>query len=138
MVLLLLLHLLFYIKLSYKSGSFFTSFALYLTFPICVNIVSCVTMADEVVLLDFWPSLFGMRVRIALAQKGINYENKEQDQWHKSPLLLQMNPVHKMIPIESDKILITRSLIPPLKTIQYMFTHRPPQAFFVEHLPFIC
>ena len=49
-----------------------------------------------------------------------------------------MDPVHKMIPIENDKILITRSLIPPLKTIQYMFTHRPPQAFFVEHLPFIC
>ena len=78
----------FYIKLSYKSGSFFTSFALYLTFPICFNIVSCVTMAYEVVLLDFWPSLFGMRVRIALAKKGINYENKEQELWHKSPLLL--------------------------------------------------
>ncbi|KAL9322051.1 hypothetical protein ACSQ67_010104 [Phaseolus vulgaris] len=26
-------------------------------------------MADEVVLLDFWPSPFGMRVRIALAEK---------------------------------------------------------------------
>lgn len=56
-------------------------------------------MADEVVLLDFWPSMLGMRVRIALAEKGINYEYKEQDLWRKTPLLLQMNPVHKMIPV---------------------------------------
>ncbi|XP_061349634.1 probable glutathione S-transferase isoform X3 [Gastrolobium bilobum] len=56
-------------------------------------------MADEVVLLDFWPSPFGMRVRIALAEKGIKYENKEEDLRNKSPLLLQMNPVHKKIPV---------------------------------------
>ena len=40
-----------------------------------------------------------MTVRIALAEKGINYEYKEQDLWQKTPLLLQMNPVHKMIPV---------------------------------------
>ncbi|ESW21241.1 hypothetical protein PHAVU_005G054100 [Phaseolus vulgaris] len=57
------------------------------------------SMADEVVLLDFWPSPFGMRVRIALAEKGINYEYKEEDLKNKSPLLLQMNPVHKKIPV---------------------------------------
>ena len=56
-------------------------------------------MADEVVLLDFWPSPFGMRVRIALAEKGIKYESKEEDLQNKSPLLLQMNPVHKKIPV---------------------------------------
>ncbi|XP_018502664.2 probable glutathione S-transferase [Pyrus x bretschneideri] len=56
-------------------------------------------MADEVVLLDFWPSPFGMRLRIALAEKGIEYEYKEEDLWNKSPLLLQMNPVHKKIPV---------------------------------------
>ncbi|CAN6545463.1 unnamed protein product [Malus baccata var. baccata] len=56
-------------------------------------------MADEVVLLDFWPSPFGMRLRIALAEKGIEYEYKEDDLWNKSPLLLQMNPVHKKIPV---------------------------------------
>ncbi|CAN6545464.1 unnamed protein product [Malus baccata var. baccata] len=56
-------------------------------------------MADEVVLLDFWPSLFGMRLRIALAEKGIEYEYKEEDLSNKSPLLLQMNPVHKKIPV---------------------------------------
>ncbi|XP_061349636.1 probable glutathione S-transferase isoform X1 [Gastrolobium bilobum] len=56
-------------------------------------------MANEVVLLDFWPSPFGMRIRIALAEKGIKYEYKEEDLWNKSPLLLQMNPVHKKIPV---------------------------------------
>ncbi|XP_062091545.1 probable glutathione S-transferase [Humulus lupulus] len=54
-------------------------------------------MADEVTLLDFLPSMFGMRVRIALAEKGIKYEYKEQDLFNKSPLLLEMNPVHKKI-----------------------------------------
>ncbi|XP_075645899.1 glutathione S-transferase U19-like [Castanea sativa] len=56
-------------------------------------------MAGKVVLLDFWPSLFGMRVRIALAEKGIKYENKEEDLSNKSPLLLEMNPVIKQIPV---------------------------------------
>ncbi|CAL0326448.1 unnamed protein product [Lupinus luteus] len=56
-------------------------------------------MADEVVLLDFWPSPFGMRIRIALAEKGIKYEYKEENLRNKSPLLLQTNPVHKKIPV---------------------------------------
>ncbi|XP_022749363.1 probable glutathione S-transferase [Durio zibethinus] len=56
-------------------------------------------MAEEVVLLDFWPSPFGMRVRVALAEKGIKYEYKEEDLRNKSALLLQMNPVHKKIPV---------------------------------------
>lgn len=51
------------------------------------------------VLLDFWPSMFGIRVRIALAEKGVKYEYKEEDLKNKSPLLLQMNPVHKKIPV---------------------------------------
>ncbi|XWS10253.1 hypothetical protein CRYUN_Cryun39dG0059500 [Craigia yunnanensis] len=56
-------------------------------------------MGEEVVLLDFWPSPFGMRVRIALAEKGIKHEYKEEDLRNKSALLLQMNPVHKKIPV---------------------------------------
>ncbi|XAR56361.1 Glutathione transferase [Bertholletia excelsa] len=36
-------------------------------------------MGDEAVLLDFWPSVFGMRLRIALAEKGIEYEYREED-----------------------------------------------------------
>ncbi|XVF79337.1 hypothetical protein PTKIN_Ptkin14bG0213400 [Pterospermum kingtungense] len=56
-------------------------------------------MAEELVLLDFLPSPFGMRVRIALAEKGLKYEYKEEDLWNKSDLLLMMNPVHKKIPV---------------------------------------
>ncbi|XP_042479197.1 probable glutathione S-transferase [Macadamia integrifolia] len=53
----------------------------------------------SVILLDFWPSLFGMRVRIALTGKGVSYEYRDENLQHKSPLLLQMNPVHKKIPV---------------------------------------
>ncbi|XP_030950926.1 probable glutathione S-transferase isoform X2 [Quercus lobata] len=60
-------------------------------------------MADKVILMDFWGSMFAMRVRIALAEKGIEYECKEEDLWTKiavkSPLLLEMNPIHKKIPV---------------------------------------
>ena len=56
-------------------------------------------MVGEVVLLDCWPSMFGMRVRIALAEKGIKYEYKEEDLKNKSPMLLEMNPINKQIPV---------------------------------------
>ncbi|KAL5977176.1 hypothetical protein ACLOJK_021518 [Asimina triloba] len=56
-------------------------------------------MADSVVLLDFWASVFGMRVRIALDEKGVEFEYKEENLADKSPLLLQSNPVHKKIPV---------------------------------------
>lgn len=56
-------------------------------------------MAEEVVLLDTWASMFGMRVRLVLAEKGIKYDYKEENLRNKSPLLLQMNPIHKKIPV---------------------------------------
>ncbi|KAI3453152.1 hypothetical protein Pfo_009815 [Paulownia fortunei] len=56
-------------------------------------------MGEEWILLDFWPSMFGSRVRIALTEKGINFEYREEDLLNKSPLLLEMNPVHKKIPV---------------------------------------
>ena len=56
-------------------------------------------MADEVILLDLCLSPFGMRARIALAEKGIEYEYKEENLSDKSPLLLKMNPVKKQIPV---------------------------------------
>ncbi|KAL1224138.1 Glutathione S-transferase U24 [Cardamine amara subsp. amara] len=56
-------------------------------------------MAEEVILLDFWASMFGMRTRIALAEKRIKYDYREEDLWNKSSLLLEMNPVHKKIPV---------------------------------------
>ncbi|KAJ0241526.1 Glutathione S-transferase U19 [Hirschfeldia incana] len=57
------------------------------------------TMADEVILLDYWASPFGMRARIALREKGVKFEYREENLRDKSPLLLHMNPVHKKIPV---------------------------------------
>ncbi|KAK9054361.1 hypothetical protein SSX86_025439 [Deinandra increscens subsp. villosa] len=54
---------------------------------------------SDVILLDLWISVFGARVRIALAEKGVRYEYREENLPNKSPLLLQMNPVHKKIPV---------------------------------------
>ena len=51
------------------------------------------------ILLGTWVSMFGVRVKIALAEKGIKYEYREEDLTNKSQLLLQMNPVHKKIPV---------------------------------------
>ncbi|KAF8042344.1 hypothetical protein BT93_A0844 [Corymbia citriodora subsp. variegata] len=57
-------------------------------------------MAEEVILLDFWPSPFGMRARIALREKGVHFDLREEELLsNKSPLLLQMNPIHKKIPV---------------------------------------
>ncbi|KAG0466148.1 hypothetical protein HPP92_017728 [Vanilla planifolia] len=58
-------------------------------------------MAGEkgVKLLDFWASPFGQRVRIALAEKGVEYDYHEENLAEKSELLLKSNPVHKKIPV---------------------------------------
>ncbi|KAF8042348.1 hypothetical protein BT93_A0847 [Corymbia citriodora subsp. variegata] len=57
-------------------------------------------MAEEVILLDFSPSPFAMKARIALREKGVHFDLREEEILsNKSPLLLQMNPVHKKIPV---------------------------------------
>ncbi|CAA7036992.1 unnamed protein product [Microthlaspi erraticum] len=57
-------------------------------------------MANEVILLDYWPSMFGIRTRIALREKGVEFEYREEDIINnKSSLLLEMNPIHKKIPV---------------------------------------
>ncbi|KAI3443092.1 Ubiquitin thioesterase OTU1 [Psidium guajava] len=59
-------------------------------------------MAAEVILLDFWSSPFGMRAKIALREKGVDFDLREEDlsnKSNKSPLLLETNPVHKKIPV---------------------------------------
>ena len=54
---------------------------------------------EEVVVLDFWRSPYAMRVKVALEEKGVKYVTKEEDLGNKSPLLLEMNPVHKLTPV---------------------------------------
>ncbi|RWR78890.1 GST_C domain-containing protein/GST_N domain-containing protein [Cinnamomum micranthum f. kanehirae] len=56
-------------------------------------------MADRVVVLGTWNSMFSNRVRIALLEKGVEYEYKEEDLLNKSLLLLESNPIHKKIPV---------------------------------------
>ncbi|KAJ0697156.1 putative glutathione transferase [Helianthus annuus] len=54
---------------------------------------------SEVVLLGWWASMYTSRVRIALSEKRINYENVEQDIVNKGPLLLKHNPIYKKVPV---------------------------------------
>ncbi|KAI3525502.1 hypothetical protein L1887_04341 [Cichorium endivia] len=54
----------------------------------------------EVVLLGWQLSMFSAKVRISLAEKGIEYEYKEEEIPHnKSPLLLKLNPIYKKVPV---------------------------------------
>ncbi|XVE90570.1 hypothetical protein DITRI_Ditri20bG0088500 [Diplodiscus trichospermus] len=83
-------------------------------------------MEDEVVLLDFWPSSFAMRVKIALAEKGIKYESKQEDLFNKSPLLSEMNPIHKKIPvlIHNGKPIFESLII--VQYIDQVWNHKSP------------
>ncbi|EFJ36374.1 hypothetical protein SELMODRAFT_78973 [Selaginella moellendorffii] len=54
---------------------------------------------QEVTLLSAWPSPYSMRVKLALALKGIEHEDLPQDLGNKSKILLESNPVHKKIPV---------------------------------------
>lgn len=58
-------------------------------------------MTTDVILLDAYASMFGMRVRIALREKGIEFENREELNLpvNKSDLLLKSNPIHKKVPV---------------------------------------
>ncbi|CAH9091043.1 unnamed protein product [Cuscuta epithymum] len=57
------------------------------------------TDEDKVVLLCTTVSMFAMRVKMALSLKHVHYQSKIEDLRNKSSLLLEMNPVHKKIPV---------------------------------------
>lgn len=88
----------------------------------------------EVTLLDMWGSPFAMRVRVALALKGVDYEKREEDlPYNKSTLLLEMNPVYQKIPVLIHKGRpICESLI-ILRYIDEVWSHShpllPPQPY---------
>jgi len=54
---------------------------------------------EQVKVLSAWASPFGIRVLIGLEEKGVTYEYQEENLACKGELLLQMNPVHKKVPV---------------------------------------
>ncbi|KAF8111417.1 hypothetical protein N665_0076s0388 [Sinapis alba] len=54
---------------------------------------------SKVILHGMWASTYSKRVEIALKLKGISYEYVEEDLKNKIDSLIQLNPVHKKIPL---------------------------------------
>ncbi|KAL1192677.1 Glutathione S-transferase U3 [Cardamine amara subsp. amara] len=81
---------------------------------------------ERVKLIGSWASPFSRRVEMALKLKGVPYDYLDEDYLvHKSPLLLQLNPIYKKVPVfvHNDKILPESHLI--LEYIDQTWTNNP-------------
>ncbi|MED6193919.1 hypothetical protein PIB30_023759 [Stylosanthes scabra] len=60
-------------------------------------------MEEEVVALGYWVNPNVMSVKIALLEKGVEFQYKEEkdvfEDKNKSELLLNSNPIHKKVPV---------------------------------------
>ncbi|PWA39005.1 Glutathione S-transferase/chloride channel, C-terminal [Artemisia annua] len=84
---------------------------------------------EEVVLVNFWSSPFGSKVKIALEEKGIPYEYKEEDLLNKSSFLKTINPVYGKVPVLIHN---NNSICESLNIIEYInevWSDRSPSFF---------
>lgn len=92
--------------------------------------------AERVKVVKTWESPFAMRVLIALEEKGINYELQEENTRYKSQLPLQMDPIHKQIPVflHNGKPLAESLII--LQYIDEAWPSASPEKRFMPSTPY--